>query len=247
MLAAAAMIERGGEERFAELWSRSAAQLLIRPRPGRLLDAGHVRADDPLLRLGPRLRRKRPRPSRPAGAARRRRRAARRVRADRARPGNWHSRDGQLAAAHGRAAPDAEPDDPRAVVPRRARDRDRLGRRRAGGRRADARSWSPAGSSPGGPARCGRAPASATAPPGTHSRSSRSFTARATSDGWSGHGPSRCTRRPRSSARAADGAAATRSGQATSVTARAPGALHRRLRARLPDARRLVARRARRR
>jgi len=28
MLAAAAMIERGGEERFAELWSRSAAQLL---------------------------------------------------------------------------------------------------------------------------------------------------------------------------------------------------------------------------
>ena len=42
-----AMIERGGEERFAELWSRSAAQLLARPRPGRLLDAGHVRRRRP--------------------------------------------------------------------------------------------------------------------------------------------------------------------------------------------------------
>ena len=218
MLASAAMIERGGEERFAELWSRSAAQLLsvrdpdgcwtqsaLRRRPAGTSAPATASPETPTpCSAGPIC--SRTRPGLRAGFAR--------IALDQAigthETANWPPHTGgplqvpdqtiRVQWCHG------APGIVTALAARRPRER-----------RADARSWSPAGSSPGGRARCSKGAGLCHGTAGNASRSSRSFTARATSAGWSGRAPSRCTPRPRSRAhRPPTGAAATRSGPATS-------------------------------
>ena len=204
MLAAAAMIERGGEERFAELWRRSAAQLLdVRDPDGcwtqqmygattRYFGAGHGFAGNAHALLG--------RPDLLDDAAGLAAGFARIV-LDQAigthETANWPPYAGGPLEIPGQTIRvqwcHGAPGIVTAFAAAQPKDAELTRILVAGGELV----WR------AGPLSKGHGLCHGTA--GTASPSWRCFTARATSSGWSGPAPSRCTPRRRSRTSAADG------------------------------------------